>query len=214
MWLWESLSNPWQKALLEVKPELEAIEAELDRQGSFNPGQEKLFYALGQSPEQFRVVIVGQDPYPNPNHAMGLAFSIPSDQESIPPTLRNIQKEFETDLGKSLGTDLGNWKDSGVLLLNRILTCRTNESLSHEKLGWQTITNQIITAVMQANPNAVAILWGNFAAAVEPLFKPNLVIKSVHPSPLSSHRGFFGSKPFTKANQLLVDTGQQPINWA
>ena len=214
MWLWESLSNPWQKALLEVKSEIDAIEMALVQQGSFNPGQEKTFYALGQNPEQFRVVIVGQDPYPNPNHAMGLAFSIPNDHESIPPTLRNIQREFENDLGKSLGSDLSSWKDSGVLLLNRILTCRTNESLSHEKLGWQTITNQIITAVLLANPNAVAILWGNYAAAVEPLFKPNLVIKSVHPSPLSSHRGFLGSKPFTKANQLLVDTGQQPINWA
>lgn len=214
MWLWESLSKPWQKALLEVKPELEAIETALDQQGRFNPDQERVFYALGQSPEQFRVVIVGQDPYPNPNHAMGLAFSIPSNQESIPPTLRNIQKEFENDLGKSLGTDLSTWKDSGVLLLNRILTCKANESLSHEKLGWQSVTNQIITAVVKANPNVVAILWGNYAAAVEPLIKPELVIKSVHPSPLSSHRGFFGSKPFTKANRLLADTGQQPINWA
>lgn len=214
MWLWDSLSKPWQKALVEVKPELEVIEMALDQQGRFNPSQERVFYALGQSPEQFRVVIVGQDPYPNPNHAMGLAFSIPSDQESIPPTLKNIQKEFQIDLGKPLGTDLSTWKDSGVLLLNRILTCKPNQSLSHEKLGWQSVTNQIITAVVNANPNAVAILWGHYAAAVEPLFKPNLVIKSVHPSPLSSHRGFFGSKPFTTANQLLLDTGQQPINWA
>ena len=214
MWLWESLSKPWQEALLEVKPEIEVIEKALDQLGRFNPSQERVFYALGQSPEQFRVVIVGQDPYPNPTHAMGLAFSIPSNQESIPPTLRNIQKEFENDLGKSLGFDLSTWKDSGVLLLNRILTCKPNESLSHEKLGWQSVTNQIISAVVQANPNVVAILWGNYAAAVEPLFKPELVIKSVHPSPLSSHRGFFGSKPFTKANQLLLDTGQQPIDWA
>ena len=106
MWLWESLSKPWQEALLEVKSEIEVIEKALDQQGRFNPSQERVFYALGQSPEQFRVVIVGQDPYPNPTHAMGLAFSIPSNQESIPPTLRNIQKEFENDLGKPLGTDL------------------------------------------------------------------------------------------------------------
>lgn len=214
MWLWESLSKPWQNALLEVKPEIEAIEKALVQQGSFNPGKEKVFNALGQSPNDFRVVIVGQDPYPNPSHAMGLAFSIPRDQKTIPPTLRNIQKEFKSDLGKSLGNDLSAWKDSGVLLLNRILTCRSEESLSHEKLGWQSVTNQIITSVLEANPSTVAILWGNYAAAVEPLFKPKLVLKSVHPSPLSSHRGFFGSKPFTKANQLLVDTGQHPINWA
>lgn len=214
MWLWESLSKPWQNALLEVKPEIEAIEKALVQQGSFNPGKEKVFNALGQSPDDFRVVIVGQDPFPNPDHAMGLAFSVPSELKSVPPTLRNIQKEFESDLGKNLGNDLSAWKDSGVLLLNRILTCRSEESLSHEKLGWQSVTNQIITAVLEVNPNAVAILWGNYASAVEPLFKPKLVLKSVHPSPLSSHRGFFGSKPFTKANQLLVDTGQQPINWA
>ena len=214
MWLWGSLSKPWQKALLEVKPEIEAIEKALVQQGSFNPGKEKVFNALGQSPDDFRVVIVGQDPFPNPDHAMGLAFSVPSELKSVPPTLRNIQKEFESDLGKNLGNDLSAWKDSGVLLLNRILTCRSEESLSHEKLGWQSVTNQIITAVLEVNPNAVAILWGNYASAVEPLFKPKLVLKSVHPSPLSSHRGFFGSKPFTKANQLLVDTGQQPINWA
>ena len=214
MWLWESLSRPWQKALLEVRPEVEAIEKTLDQQGSFNPDKDKIFFALGQSPEDFRVVIVGQDPYPNPGHAMGLAFSIPNDHRSAPPTLRNIQKEFQSDLGKDLGNDLRTWKESGVLLLNRVLTCRLGESLSHEKLGWQSITNQIITSVLQANPNAVAILWGNPAAAVEPLFKPALVIKSVHPSPLSAHRGFFGSKPFSKANQLLVDTGQQPIDWA
>ncbi|MEY4311435.1 MAG: hypothetical protein RLZZ571_205 [Actinomycetota bacterium] len=214
MWLWESLSKPWQKALLEVKPEIEAIEKALDRQGTFNPGPEKIFIALGQSPDEFRVVIVGQDPYPNPNQAMGLAFSIPAEQKSVPPTLRNIQKEFESDIGKTLGNDLSTWKESGVLLLNRILTCRSEESLSHEKLGWQSITNQIITSVIEANPNTVAILWGNYASAVEPLFNPKLVIKSVHPSPLSSHRGFFGSKPFSKANQLLADTGQQPIDWA
>ena len=214
MWLWESLSKPWQEALLEVKSEIEVIEKALDQQGSFNPGNKRVFSALDQSPAHFRVVIIGQDPYPNPSHAMGLAFSIPSNQESIPPTLRNIQKEFENDLGKSLGLDLSTWKDSGVLLLNRILTCKPNESLSHEKLGWQSVTNQIISAVVQANPNVVAILWGNYAAAVKPLFRPELVIKSVHPSPLSSHRGFFGSKPFTKANQLLLDTGQQPIDWA
>ncbi len=214
MWLWESLSKPWQKVLLEVKPEIDAIEKALEQQGSFNPGIGKVFAALGESPEQFRVVIVGQDPYPNPNHAMGLAFSIPLEQKSVPPTLRNIQKEFKSDLGKSLGNDLSSWKDSGVLLLNRILTCRPEESLSHEKLGWQSVTNQMITSVLEANQNAVAILWGNQAAAVEPFFKPALVIKSVHPSPLSSHRGFFGSKPFTRVNQLLMDTGQQPINWA
>lgn len=214
MWLWESLSRPWQQALLEAKPEIAAIEQALEKQGSFNPGKGKVFAALGDSPKQFRVVIVGQDPYPNSDHAMGLAFSIPSEQKSVPPTLRNIQKEFQSDLGVSLGSNLSSWKDAGVLLLNRILTCKPEESLSHAKIGWQSVTNQIITAVLEANPNTVAILWGNQAAAVEPLFKPALVIKSVHPSPLSAHRGFFGSKPFTKANELLVDTGQQPINWA
>ena len=214
MWLWESLTNAWQQALLEIKPEIQAIELELDRQGIFNPGKEKVFQALGQSPMDFRVVIVGQDPYPNPNHAMGLAFSIPSNEKSVPPTLRNIQKEFESDIGKPLSNDLSAWSKSGVLLLNRILTCRPEESLSHEKLGWQSITNQIITAVVENNPKAVAILWGNYAAAVEPLFRSELIIKSVHPSPLSSHRGFFGSKPFSKTNQLLADTGQQPISWA
>ena len=110
--------------------------------------------------------------------------------------------------------DLSHWLDQGVMLLNRILTCQTGLSLSHKELGWQQITSQIIKAVVKANPKTVAILWGNYAQEVGELFEPNLVLMSAHPSPLSSHRGFVGSKPFTKANQLLLKTGQHPVDWA
>lgn len=214
MRLFDLLSPKWQKTLGEVEGQLDQIGQQLAKVRSINPKPELIFNALGNAPGQFRVILVGQDPYPNAHHAMGLAFSVPPKSSDLPPTLKNIQREFAADTGKSLKPDLTYWRDNGVLLLNRILTCETGKSLSHENLGWQTITDQVINAVITQNPDAVGILWGNYAAQVSKYFNPDLLIKSAHPSPLSAHRGFLGSKPFTKTNELLIGSGQKPIDWA
>ncbi len=211
--IWDQLSPSWQNALQAKRQEIEQIGLALTKYDQVNPHQHNIFRALGASPNDFRVVIVGQDPYPDQRFATGLAFSVPAEVKSIPPSLKNIQTEFFADIGKTLGNDLSHWADGGVLLLNRILTCSTGKSLSHNKLGWQEITNEIIKAVLSINPNTVAILWGNFAQETASLFNPKLVLASVHPSPLSAHRGFFGSKPFSKANGLLTLTQQQQIDW-
>lgn len=219
MQLWHLLSTDWQDALLAVKPDLAKIGSELAKSKSVNPEPEKIFAALGNSPKEFRVVIVGQDPYPNSNHAMGLAFSIPSNQLKIPPSLRNIQKEFADDLGLKAPNDLTIWRDSGVLLINRILTCESGIALSHSSLGWQKVTAEIVNAVLKSNPNAVGVLWGNSAQELSHCFLPEFLVSSVHPSPLSANRttgkdSFFGSKPFSRVNQLLVNSDQLPIKWA
>lgn len=214
MRLFDYLSPEWQKTLGAVEGQLAQISTQLGKAQLINPRPELIFSALGAAPSHFRVILVGQDPYPKAQHAMGLAFSVPPNSTELPPTLKNIQKEFAEDIGKSLNPDLTIWRERGVLLLNRILTCETGKSLSHENLGWQLVTEQVMKAVIVQNPNTVGILWGNYAAQVEKLFNPELIIKSAHPSPLSAHRGFFGSKPFTKANELLLRTGQKPINWA
>lgn len=213
MGLWQQLSPAWQIALANQKTAIEKIEDVLSRETQINPKMENIFRALGDSPHDFRVVIVGQDPYPDPKLAIGYSFAIPIGQK-MPPSLRNISLEFESDVGKKLPSDLTNWASNGVLLLNRVLTCRSGESLSHEKIGWQKITDQIIHAVTEFNPRTVGILWGNYAKQVENFFDPSQVITSVHPSGLSAHRGFFGSKPFSRTNQLLLNTKQKPIEWA
>lgn len=211
--IWESLSPSWQEALTAQRPRIEEIGMALDGFTEINPSPENIFRALGDSPQDFRVVIVGQDPYPDKHFATGLAFSVPHEVSRIPPSLKNIQTEFAVDVGRPLGNDLSNWVSEGVLLLNRILTCTTGSSLSHKNLGWQEVTNAVISAVVTANSNTVAILWGNYANELAKYFDSELIISSVHPSPLSAHRGFFGSKPFSKANELLIQTNQQPLNW-
>ncbi len=206
------MPDEWQAKLKHLKPKIDQISIKLQSEEQINPSQKNIFRALTTNPKDIRVVILGQDPYPNPALAMGLAFSVP-EKEIVPPSLRNIQKELKSDLGIEIGNDLSNWAAQGVLLLNRILTCRTGKSLSHEKLGWQEITEEIIKIVSRANPNVVGVLWGKTAQELAPYFKSELLVKSPHPSGLSAHRGFFGSKPFSKVNDLLVQTDQLPINW-
>ncbi len=211
--LWSQLPVAWQKALTEVKDSIDQISKTLSTEKSINPKPEMIFRALGNSPDQFRVIIVGQDPYPNKNHAMGLAFCVPAG-EKVPVSLGNIYKELASDVGATNATDLISWSQNGVLLINRILTCKTGESLSHANLGWQVVSAEIIKAVIQVNPNTIGILWGKYAQEVSELFNPNLLVMSPHPSGLSAYRGFFGSKPFSRANKLLTETNQLPINWA
>ena len=179
---------------------------------SFIPEQQSIFRALQISPDKVTVVIVGQDPYPNAKHAMGLAFSIPAGVAPLPKSLKNIFTELNNDLAidRSNG-DLSDWANQGVLLLNRSLTVEPGKSDSHSNLGWQDFTEKIIQAA--ANNGALAILWGNEAQKVSNLFAATDVFKSAHPSPLSAYRGFFGSKPFSKVNKRLIEKGLIPIKW-
>jgi uracil-DNA glycosylase len=214
MSLFATLSPAWQSALSDVAEEINKIDSVLKNSGTFNPKYENIFRALGQSPVEFRVIIVGQDPYPDSDLAMGLAFSIPEQSTKIPPTLKNIKREFEDEYGITMPSDLTPWLKSGVLLLNRILTCETGKSLSHLNFGWESITTQIVREVVKVNPNVVAILWGKNAHELTQEFKVGQLISTSHPSPLSAFRGFLGSKPFSTANQLLRDSNQVPVNWA
>jgi len=199
------------------KPVLEPFSADIARilgslQGSsIAPAQDRIFAALEVPLSEVRCVIIGQDPYPTAGNAHGLAFSIPDQVAKIPASLKNIFKELHSDLGLEIpqSGNLEKWRDQGVLLLNRILTTEVGRSNAHSNLGWQMTTKGIAEAA--ANQNAVAILWGTEAQALAPVFKDS--ITSVHPSPLSAYRGFFGSKPFSKVNEALIRIGREPIDW-
>jgi uracil-DNA glycosylase len=163
-----------------------------------------------------RVLIVGQDPYPSPGQAVGLAFSVPASLHPLPRSLSNIFKELDTDLGVPTprNGDLSRWADRGVLLLNRILTVEPGASGSHRGKGWETVTGQAISALTARGGPLAAILWGNDAQSCEPLLGELPCVKSPHPSPLSARSGFFGSRPFSRANDLLRQQGAEPINWS
>ena len=179
---------------------------------NFLPSSKLIFKSLEVDPDDVKVVIVGQDPYPNSQHAMGLAFSVPAEVGVLPASLKNIYKELEADLGiiRENG-DLSAWLEQGVLLLNMSLTVLPNESGSHSKIGWQVITQQIISAV--AKRGAVAVLWGREAQLMSKYFALEDQFIAPHPSPLSVYRGFYGSKPFSKVNSRLVEKGLTPIKW-
>lgn len=162
--------------------------------------------------EDIKVVILGQDPYHNPDQADGLAFS----SDKIPPSLRNIYKELNDDIGIDipLSGRLNDWAKQGVFLLNTCLTVRKNEPLSHDKIGWQTFTDEVIKHIAVNTKNTVFILWGANARKKKELIKgEHLILESVHPSPLSASRGFFKSKPFSQTNEYLMCAGKKPIDW-
>lgn len=180
------------------------------------PGRERVFAALALPPTDVRVVILGQDPYPNASHAMGLAFSVPPNLRPLPRSLNNIFKELHDDLHVSnLSGDLSSWLGQGVLLLNPVLSVPEGESNGHKGLGWQVLARQILARTAR-RPTAY-VLWGKPAQSfADPLLQgdqPHLVLRSPHPSPLSARRGFFGSRPFSQVNDWLVGRGEPPIDW-
>ncbi len=182
----------------------------------FPPGPQ-IFNAFNHTPfDQVRVVIIGQDPYHGPGQAHGLSFSV---QEGVrlPPSLLNIFKEIEGDLGVPMSGsgDLTPWADQGVLLLNATLTVEQSRAGSHQKKGWEQFTDAAIKALNEQCEGLVFVLWGSYAQKKGAVINANkhLVLKSVHPSPLSAHRGFFGLKPFSTINQYLINRGSVPINW-
>jgi uracil-DNA glycosylase len=172
--------------------------------------------AFEQPLDSVRVLIVGQDPYPTPGHAVGLSFSVAPDVQPIPRSLVNIYKELQTDLGVPAPTtgDLSPWADRGVLLLNRVLTVRPGKPASHRGKGWEAVTAAAITALVQRGGPLVAILWGRDARNLVPHLGGTPCVESAHPSPLSAHSGFFGSRPFSRANELLARQGADPIDWS
>ena len=180
------------------------------------PPKNMIFRALELTPfDSVQVVIIGQDPYHNDFQANGLCFSV-SDQVTAPPSLKNIFKELEEDLGISKTTnELDSWAEQGVLMLNATLTVRAHQPNSHKDLGWDKFTDFIIQQVSEKKENVVFVLWGAFAQKKLNLIdeKKHFVIQSAHPSPFSVHRGFFGSRPFSKINDFLVSKGKLPIRW-
>lgn len=182
------------------------------------PPEPQLFTALRLTPpEKVKVCLIGQDPYHDDGQAHGLAFSVPPQLKKLPPSLRNIFKELSSDLGSAAPVcgDLTHWAEEGVLLLNSVLTVRAHQAGSHRKRGWEEVTDAILAAVNAGPQPVVFILWGAFAEAKQSLIDParHRVITSVHPSPLSAHRGFFGSRPFSRANALLRELGREPVDW-
>ncbi|MSO42959.1 MAG: uracil-DNA glycosylase [Candidatus Planktophila sp.] len=212
MKLFDQLHPDWQEALIGLKPDFNRIDSQLVEDVTV-PAYENILRALSTPIDSISVVIIGQDPYPTPGYANGLAFSVTSEITPLPASLRNIFKELESDLGIPMNCngDLTRWAQQGVLLLNRILTTESGHSLKHELLGWQEITNEV-ASVLGQKP-VVAILWGKNAQELSHFFDPARTIKSVHPSPLSSYRGFFGSKPFSKTNEILRASGAPQIQW-
>jgi uracil-DNA glycosylase len=176
-----------------------------------------IFNAFDKSAfDKVKVVILGQDPYHEPGQAHGLCFSV-NDGIALPPSLQNIYKELADDLDISPSTsgNLERWAEQGVLLLNATLTVRAHQAGSHQQRGWEEFTDAVIHKIAEEKENVVFILWGSYAqkkGAFIDSFK-HLILKSAHPSPLSSYRGFFGSKPFSKTNSYLTQTGQTPIQW-
>ena len=179
------------------------------------PSDERVMRAFEMPLDSVRVVIVGQDPYPTPGHAVGLSFSVDPDVRPIPRSLTNIYRELHDDVGIEPAPhgDLSRWADSGVLLLNRVLTVQSGAAGSHRGIGWEIITAAALTTLAHRGGPLVAILWGNDAQTAVPLLGDVPVIASAHPSPLSARNGFFGSRPFSRANELLVAQGGQPIDW-
>ena len=202
---WQPILDPIQDSIIHT---FESISS-----SDYIPAVDRILAPLHYPLEQVRVVIVGQDPYPNPDYADGFAFSVRKEVQPFPASLTNILKELESDLGTSLPEDgnLERWSAQGVMLINRTLTTTAGQSHAHQRSGWLEITAVLIGAV--AARGSVGILWGGNAHQLADLFEPSLVIKSAHPSPLSAYRGFLGSCPFSRANSLLEERGITPIQW-
>ena len=209
----------WASALRPVTETVTALGSFLREEVAagrgYLPSGAHVLRAFEQPLDAVRVLIVGQDPYPTPGHAVGLSFSVGPDVRPIPRSLANIYQELETDLGIPRPTtgDLSPWADQGVLLLNRVLTVAPGKPASHRGKGWETVTAQAISALVQRGGPLVAILWGRDARNLVPHLGGIPAIESAHPSPLSAHAGFLGSRPFSRANALLAERGAPPIDW-
>ncbi|MGI6155477.1 MAG: uracil-DNA glycosylase [Enterococcus lemanii] len=220
--MYNVMQNKWQAILASefqqpYYQKLQTFVNEEYQSQTIYPKKENIFRAFQQTDfDQVKVVILGQDPYHGPNQSHGLAFSVQPGVK-IPPSLRNIFKELENDLGIPPATcgDLTAWASQGVLLLNTVLTVRAGEANSHRKKGWEVFTDAVIQQLNARQQPIVFILWGKPAQQKVAMIDTgkHVIIQSVHPSPLSASRGFFGSKPFSRTNEALISLGEKPINW-
>lgn len=215
----ELVAPDWAEALAPVADQITAmgdfLRAELEAGRGYLPSGQNVLRAFSRPLADVRVLIVGQDPYPTPGHPVGLAFSVAPDVRPLPPSLVNIYKELESDLGippASCG-DLTPWFEQGVLLLNRVLTVRPGASASHRGKGWERVTETAIEALARRGGPLVAILWGRDAQTLAPRLEGVAQIASAHPSPMAARYGFFGSRPFSRANAALAAQGGEPIDW-
>lgn len=210
----------WAQALAPVAPRIaelgDFLRAETAAGRGYLPSGDRVLRAFGAPLEDVRVLIVGQDPYPTPGHPIGLSFAVDPHVRPVPRSLANIYRELADDLGVPMPAhgDLTPWSEHGVMLLNRVLTVRPGTPASHRGRGWEDVTDHAIRVLVARGTPLVAILWGRDAQNLKPLLGPTPVIESVHPSPLSASRGFFGSRPFSRANALLEAQGGRPVDWS
>ena len=209
----------WARALEPVGPDISALgdrlRAEVAAGRGYLPAGDRVLRAFRRPLDDVKVLIVGQDPYPTPGHPIGLSFAVERDVRPIPRSLGNIYRELETDLGipPAPHGDLSAWTDQGVMLLNRVLTVTPGESGSHRGWGWEKVTELAIRTLAARDRPLVAILWGRDAANLRPMLGATPIVESAHPSPLSASRGFFGSRPFSRANEVLVSAGSSAVDW-
>lgn len=209
----------WADALEPVAGQVHAmgdfLRAEVAAGRSYLPAGEHVLRAFSAPLDRVRVLIVGQDPYPTPGHPIGLSFAVDRGVRPLPRSLTNIYTELQSDLGIAPAShgDLTSWTEEGVLLLNRVLTVAPGASASHRGKGWEAVTDAAIAALVARGGPLVAILWGRDARSLRPALGDIPAIESAHPSPLSARNGFFGSKPFSRANALLVEQGGAALDW-
>ncbi len=215
----ELMDAGWAGALAPVEPQLRAmgefLRSEVAAGRRFLPEGDRVLAAFQRPFEQVKVLIVGQDPYPTPGHAIGLSFAVAPTVRPLPRSLSNIFRELTDDLDVPTppNGDLSPWADQGVLLLNRCLTVRPGAPASHRGRGWEAVTDRAIEALVGRDRPLVAILWGRDARSLAHRLGATPTIESAHPSPMSADRGFFGSRPFSRANDLLAAQGAAPVRW-
>ena len=216
----EVVEAGWAHALEPVAAQIAAmgdfLRAEVAAGRRYLPAGQNILRAFTSPFAEVRVLIVGQDPYPTPGHPVGLSFSVEASVRPIPRSLQNIYRELGSDLGLAMPSngDLTPWSSQGILLLNRVLSVAPGEPGSHRGKGWEAVTEQAIRALVGRGTPLVAILWGRDAQSLGPMLADVPRIESAHPSPMSADRGFFGSKPFSRANALLVQQGAEPVDWS
>ncbi|MCH1865892.1 uracil-DNA glycosylase [Nocardioides sp. CFH 31398] len=213
------MAPDWAEALAPVDERIgamgEFLRAEVAAGRGYQPAGERVFRAFERPLADVRVLVVGQDPYPNPAHPIGLSFAVEAHVRPLPGSLRNIYAELRDDLGVDPPAhgDLSAWADQGVMLLNRCLTVRPGDSNSHQGKGWEEVTERAIEALAARGGPLVAILWGSKAQGLTSVLGDVPVVASAHPSPLSAHRGFLGSRPFSRVDALLREQGAEPVDW-
>ncbi|MEZ5091228.1 uracil-DNA glycosylase [Nocardioides sp.] len=214
------VASDWAAALAPVDERISAmgvfLREELAAGRDYLPAGDRILRAFQRPLAEVRVLVVGQDPYPTPGHPIGLSFAVAPDVRPLPGSLRNIYRELHDDLDVEPPAhgDLTGWADRGVMLLNRVLTVRPGTPASHRGQGWEDVTQCAIEALVARGGPLAAILWGRDAQSLVPMLGAVPSVQSAHPSPLSASRGFFGSRPFSRVNQLLVDQGGEPLDWS